>query len=172
MQTNIFIQILILLGFSMTSWAHEGHNHAKHNMVLFGEDEVFASHIVYKVPHNYQVILALSLSAEDKEKYLAARKEHPGDQFIYLLDTMDIKDIATQAVISGPVFYLGADGQKHEVIQSMKITSENFKIIFFDELPLSLSKDQSVAKTCEADKCPNECRPGFMCISGQCKPVF
>ena len=135
---TIFIQIFILLGFSMSSWAQSGHVHAKHNMVLFGETEVFASHIVYKVPHNYQVILTLSLSAEDQEKYLVARKAHPSEQFIYLLDAMDIKNIVTETSISGTVFYLDSDGNKHEVIPSLKLTNNEFKVIYFDELPLSL----------------------------------
>jgi hypothetical protein len=134
---RLLASMMLLFAFQIAR-AHD-HVHAKHNMVLFGENEVFASHLVYKAPHNYQVILSLSLSAEDKGKYLAARCEHPTEQLIFLLDEMDIKDIATQRVISGPVFYRGADGERHEVIPNMRITQESFKVVFFNELPLSLS---------------------------------
>ncbi len=112
--------------------------HAKHNMVLFGGSEVFASHIVYKQPHNYQVILSLQLSPEEKAIYLKALQANPQQQFIYLLDHMDIKDIASVDAISGTVFYYDEAETKQEVIASLKLTKENFRIIYFSELPLSL----------------------------------
>lgn len=152
MLTRIITSIALSIGFGVTCLAHEGHSHAKHNMVLFGENQIFASHIVYKVPHNYQVILSLTLSQEDRDAYLAARRDHPSDQFIYLLNTMDIKDIATQKIISGPVFYLDSEGNKHEVIPSMKVSNDNFKVIYFDELPLSLEKHQPSTTNQREDK--------------------
>ncbi len=136
---TFFIGFLLAIG-SM-SQAQDAHMHAKHNMVLFGESEIFASHIVYKVPHNYQIILSLKLDSDSLQKYLSARRGHESDQFIYLLDSMDIKDIATQGSITGTVFFVDKTGQKQTIIPSLTILRENFQVIFFDELPLSLEKD-------------------------------
>ncbi len=117
----------------------------KHNMVLFGENEIFASHIVYKSPHNYQVILALTLNAGDRAAYLAAKKAHPSEQFTYLLDSMEIKDIASQSSIGGVVFYLDSADQKHLVLSRVVLSHESFRVIFFDELPLSLEADSQMS---------------------------
>lgn len=172
MQRKRITQVLFCLSLGLNAWAHEGHVHVKHNMILFGEREIFASHIVYKVPHNFQVILSLSLSQEDREQYLAAKRAHPDEQFIFLLDPIDIATVASQEVISGIVFYLDADGTRHEVISNLRITAENFKLIYFDELPLSLSS-KSVTHSCGENKnCSYPCRPGFLCQEGQCRPVF
>jgi hypothetical protein len=113
--------------------------HAKHNMVLFGESEVFASHIVYKEPHNYQVILKIKLDAHHQALYLAERSQHPKDQFIYLLDPMNIKDIESAAAISGTISRMDASGVRREIAPNVVVTRENFEVIYFDELPLSLS---------------------------------
>lgn len=43
-----------LIFFAAAGFAQSDHR-AKHSLILFGENEIFASHIVYKVPHNYQV---------------------------------------------------------------------------------------------------------------------
>jgi hypothetical protein len=50
LRPTILALITICLG-SFNASAHD--HHVKHNMVIFGEDQVYASHIVYKVPHNY-----------------------------------------------------------------------------------------------------------------------
>lgn len=116
------------------------HNHTKHNMILLGETEVFASHIVYKEPHNFQVILRLGLDPEAKELYLAARKLHEKDLFIFLLDPMDIKEIASLSVISGKIFHRDANDEEHVILSNVTLSKENFSIFYFDELPLSLKR--------------------------------
>ena len=47
---------------------------------------------------------------------------------------MDIKDIASQASISGTILYENSDGQRTQVITNVFISKENFKIIYFDEV--------------------------------------
>src|SRR4051812_41609257 len=86
-----------------TDHAHE-HEHdpaAKHFMVLLGESEVFASHVVYKVPHNYQVLLKLNLDSATESTYFGERKLHPKDTFYLLLDKVDMSRIAQQAELTG-----------------------------------------------------------------------
>lgn len=143
MLKTTLLSIIFLFILVETSLAHDGHAHPKHNMVLFGNTEIFASHIVYKVPHNFQVILAISLAAEEREKYITAKKENPMAQFIFLLDSMEIKEIATQKQISGTVFYVDSAGGKHEVLARLSLLSNNFKVIYFDELPTSLGIDKN-----------------------------
>ena len=74
--------VLILISpFASASQSHRQHPewHVKHNMILVGETEIFASHIVYKVPHNFQVILKIKFDPATLATYRTARAEHPGD---------------------------------------------------------------------------------------------
>lgn len=118
------------------------HQHVRHNMVLFGEQEVFASHIVYKDPHNVQVILQLSLPSDTKSQYSLERALHPLDTFIFLLDPSNIKEISTQASISGDFRREDAEGQTTIFIPHLELASADYKIVFFDIVPLSLEANQ------------------------------
>ena len=62
---NIAVLILIIANLTgVQSFAQDHAHHAKHNMVLFGDgDTYYASHIVYKEPHNFQVILKINLDS-------------------------------------------------------------------------------------------------------------
>lgn len=95
------------IGFAMVGSfaANAQHQHdVKHNMLLFGTEEVFADHIVYKVPHNYQVILRVNFDSDVKQAYLNAKENYPKDTFIFLLDSMDIARIVDVESISGTDF--------------------------------------------------------------------
>jgi hypothetical protein len=117
----------------------EGHHpHPPHNMVLFGDESVFASHIVYKQPHNFQVILELELPEDVKQAYLAAKQSHPKDRFILLLNPMDIGEIEAADSIGGVIFRRGANGTRTDIWSQVTLSKADFKIIYFDELPLSL----------------------------------
>lgn len=138
---SVFLYFTLMIanflgGYSFANDSH--HHHVKHNMVLFGEKEIFASHIVYKVPHNYQVILKISLPIEIKEKYLSARANHSEDQFIFLLDEMNIREIAARTSISGTIFRTNLSGERHTIANRVKLVRDDFAIVYFDELPLSL----------------------------------
>jgi len=134
------LMYIALLGIGGNALAHDAH-HAKHNMVLFGQAEIYASHIVYKVPHNFQVILKLYPDKQTKEKYLADFESHPNDQFILLLDKMDISQIESANQVSGTIFRTDDQGKKVTVVESVSLEKSQFKIIFFDELPLSLESN-------------------------------
>jgi hypothetical protein len=117
------------------------HSHAKHGMILLGESEIFASHIVYKEPHNYQVLLSVNLDENTKAAYLAAKRAAPQGLFVMLLDPLDIKEIAAQDVLTGSIFYRDESGQRRVVAPNVTVPKNNFHVIYFDELPLSLSPD-------------------------------
>jgi hypothetical protein len=134
--TGWVVLALALVVMSVSAYAHE--NHTKHNMVLVGENEIFASHIVYKSPHNYQVILKINLSAETRSKYLSARKSAPGNLMILLLDSMDISKIASTTALSGTLLSEDQNGNRSELETNIKIEQKDFQLLYFDEVPLSL----------------------------------
>lgn len=170
---------LSLVLISLSGYSQDHSHHPKHNMILMGENQIFASHIVYKEPHNYQVLLQIDFDEVTRETYLASKKLHPDDLFILLLDPMDIKDITLQASISGTLLYENPDGQRTQVITNVFIPKENFKIIYFDEIPLSLKAgeaNQNPQFNINVIKCDdddnshgcnpqpkNPCRHGTMC---------
>lgn len=129
---------------SLQSFAQDHAQHAKHNMVLFGEaDAYYASHIVYKKPHNFQVILKVKFDSNTKAKIANEMMSHPNDEFIYLLDHMDISKINEKPSISGQIFRSNADGTKQIIFEQIALNETEYSIIYFDELPLSLSDTKS-----------------------------
>lgn len=114
-------------------------HHVKHNMVLFGRDEIFASHLVYKAPHNFQVVLSIALSGRAKDDYQHSRTAFPGDTFIFLLDEMHIDQIQQADRLSGKILRRDGAGEKHDVSLDVTLTRGQFKTLFFNELPLSLA---------------------------------
>ena len=134
---------LSLVLISVSGYCQDHSHHPKHNMILMGESQIFASHIVYKEPHNYQVLLQIEFDEITRETYLASKKMHPEDLFIFLLAPMEIKDIASQPSLSGTILYENPDGQRTPIITNVFISKVNFKIIYFDEVLLSLKASEA-----------------------------
>lgn len=120
--------------------ASDHSHHAKHNMVLYGEKETFLSHLVYKQPHHFQVILKVTLPGHAQALYLRERKANPGDQFIFLLDSMDMRDIQVARAVTGTLIRSTSAGERIELASGIRIEREAYEIIYFDELPLSLER--------------------------------
>lgn len=141
---NISFFILIIMGsLSVQSFAQDHAHHAKHNMVLFGEaDAYYASHIVYKEPHNFQVIIKVNFDSNVKAKIAREMHDFPGDQFIYLLGQMDISQISQKPGISGQIFRRATDGSKQVIFEQIDLKADEYSVIYFDELPLSLSNSE------------------------------
>ena len=53
---------------------------------------------------------------------------------------MDIKLIADQTQLSGKILFENANNERVIIRQNVLLTKEQFKIIYFDEIPLSLEK--------------------------------
>jgi len=136
---KLVLFFLIVSAFCLpeVSGAHEVH-HVKHNMVLYGNSEIFASHIVYKVPHNYQVIVKFTFEDDVKYLYLNEKAAFPKDQFIFLLDEMNISDIANQTFVSGTLLRTNSTGQRIELRSRVLVPRRNFEIVYFKELPTDL----------------------------------
>ena len=118
---------------------HDGHHSGvKHNMILYGENEIFISHLVYKAPHNYQVIVKVQLPENVRERYFETKKAHPDDTYIFLLDKMHIADIGGLESITGTLTRTDNQDAKTVLVSGVKIDKADFKIVFFNELPLSL----------------------------------
>ncbi len=132
---------LAMLVIAPLAQADDHAHHARHNMILHGTKEIFASHLVYKVPHNFQVIVRLKLSASVRRAYLAARAAYPEQTFILLLDPVSIGELAGAAQISGPLFRRDAEGVRVDVVPSVVLDRAQFEVVYSDELPLSLAAD-------------------------------
>ncbi len=133
---HLLAGFVFFLGSASVALAH---GHAQHNFVLFGEKEIYASHIVYKQPHNYQVILRLRLTEEVKSAYLATAKAHPAAVIRFKLDSMDVATIGSQAVLTGPILFDDESGVEQVAIPSVRVNRSEFDVLYFDELPLSLA---------------------------------
>jgi hypothetical protein len=114
------------------------HNHVRHGMFLYGEEEVYASHIIYKVPHNYQVILKIELDAGAREVYLAARGNHPDHEIVYVLHPSDISKIQSAEFIVGDIVVRDSSGGSTTLLTDVRLEKAQFSILFFNELPLIL----------------------------------
>lgn len=177
MKNFMFLVFVILAAVSSRSYA-EGHSHhVKHNMVIFGTSGGFyASHIVYKVPHNYQVILKVNLDPIANATLSAELSANPNEQFIYLLDQMNIADLQQTPRISGQVFRRAADGTKSLALSSVILEPGDYSIIYFNELPLSLGADDAeVAKSLFENRDPLQCakddeRPFCCRATSSCRP--
>jgi hypothetical protein len=143
------INKIILCGFLITAYAclwpstataAEAHaHHTTHNMFMYGENEIFISHLVYKAPHNYQIVLRVKLPAEARSAYLKTRRAHPKDMIVLLLNTMDISKIADAKELSGLLQHVDSSGKRVQIAPEVKLSSDDFSLIFFNELPLSLT---------------------------------
>lgn len=127
-----FIQTLGFILFSVTSYAHE--HHVKHNMVLVGDRQIFASHIVYKRPHNYQVIVKVSFAQKIKAKYFEARKMNPKNLLIYFLDEGNISKIQSEKSISGNIYSEDPSGNRSLIVSHVVLHEGQFEVVYFDEL--------------------------------------
>lgn len=107
-------------------------------MILYGESEIFISHLVYKAPHNYQVILKVQFPENVRERYFETKKAHPDDTYIFLLDKMHIAEIGGLESITGTLTRTDSEDVKTVLAESVKVDKADYKIVFFNELPLNL----------------------------------
>lgn len=137
------ILVYLIFGFSLTTFAQTNHlNHAKHNMIIFGDQgHHYASHIVYKAPHNFQVVLKLQLNSDLDQRLASEKSQHPTDEFVYLLDAMDISQIKNQPSLRGQILRKSMDGVTRIISALVELKASDYSIIYFDELPLSLEAD-------------------------------
>jgi hypothetical protein len=145
MKSIFFLTLNLMTLIGSSSFAQDHSHHAKHNLVLFGKpDGFYASHIVYKSPHNFQVILKINFDVTTEAKIETEMTNYPKDQFIYFLDHTDIRDIQKSPSISGQVFRKAEDGSKQVVLNSISLNPNEYSVVYFDELPLSLHPESKV----------------------------
>jgi hypothetical protein len=118
------------------------HDHARHYMILMGENEIFASHFVFKQPHNYQVLLSVKFDPATQAKYREEREKHPNELFMLFLDPIVIKDIEHLDSISGKLLVEDKNEVQHEILPAVNLGRDQFKVIFFNEVPLSLERKE------------------------------
>ncbi len=133
----------MLLSFLLcifTSATIHAADHPTHNMILLGSHEIFASHIVYKEPHNYQIILKINLAGAHKDVYLKARADFPKNLQIFLINPMNLKDIKNVSEISGVLLTEFPDGRRQILSEQITLMLNSFEVVYFDELPLLLKR--------------------------------
>jgi hypothetical protein len=127
----------LTLGGGVEASPHEAH-WSKHNLILFGEDEIFASHIVFKQPHNFQLILKVNFGEAARQHIALLRSINPDAQVVFLLDPVDLNSIAKVEKLSGVV---KERGTSNKIVSTLvTLSKKDFEIIYFDELPLDLSE--------------------------------
>lgn len=81
---SLILFLLIKPGFAQI--APQTDKASTHGMFLMGTTAIYAGHLpMFHSPHDYQIILELEFSADDKAAYLADRKAHP-EEVIYTLE--------------------------------------------------------------------------------------
>lgn len=177
MKNIVFLTLALLSLMSSSSLAQDHSHYSKHNMVLFGiPGGIYATHIVYKSPHNFQVILKINFDATSEAKLATEMTAYPKEQFIYLLDHMDISDIQKSPPISGQVFRRAEDGSKQVILNSISLNSDEYSVVYFDELPLSLGPDSKIiSERFFSSSSPLQCakddeRPGCCEATSSCRP--
>ncbi len=129
---------LLCLDVNLQAQTHAGHPHlAKHQMILLGEAELIASHIVYKAPHNFQILMSLNLPPAVYELYRSERLNHPQDLMIFKLDPIDLATIRQQTQLIGSLIRQ-TETENVVLFENVILEQADFKILYFDELPLSL----------------------------------
>ncbi len=147
---STFLKILMTLSISLfgtlalsaidaPSGDHSHHN-VKHNFIMYGENPIYASHLIYKAPHNFQVILQLNLSSQLVTSISELRIQNPNAVFYFEALNLDFSEFSNVNELTGAIFYEDEAGRRHTVIESNSITKDNFKVIYFYQLPLDLSK--------------------------------
>jgi hypothetical protein len=89
---------------------------------------------------------------------------------------LDISDIQKSPSISGQVFRRAEDGSKQVIFNSISLNPNEYSVIYFDELPLSLSPDSKVvSEQFFRNLSPLQCakddeRPGCCEATSSCRP--
>ncbi len=136
------MKYLFLILLSVVSFSQDHSHHPKHGMVLIGDSSIYASHIVYKDPHNVQVLLKINFNEAAKQKYFETRISKPTDLLIFVLDSMDIKEITKVDSLIGSLMYEDQDGTRHMLLKDIQLQKKDFEVLYFSELPLSLKSDK------------------------------
>jgi hypothetical protein len=108
---------------------------AVHGMLLFGQKEIFLSHLpMFHKPHDYQVILKVDLSASVQKSYLEDRKKNPGEKIYtfvpksFVLPTLKDKPFALEGSIYRGHFERGGT----EILKNVKTSVP--KVLEFKKL--------------------------------------
>lgn len=123
---KITLCAVLLFGSAASAVAQHNHDHAKHNMLIYGVNEVFASHLVFKFPHNFQVILKVKFPESVYAEYLSQHKNNPADTYLFLLDEMAMKDLEKMEAIEGDFFRTNAEDGKTIIANNIRLEKKDF----------------------------------------------
>lgn len=130
--------MLLLLALATNAQAHSG-AHVPHQLLLYGQEEVFASHIIAPSPHHHQLILKIKLPVTARDLLKRERASHPGQSFIYRLEAMDLGEFGVQTELRGRLQRIESSATRVPLIEDLRIPKDHVEIIYHAELPLSLA---------------------------------
>jgi hypothetical protein len=140
MSSNIFkaLTAIIISIISLTSFSQEHHHSGHHDMpsvhgmFMFGSDKVYLSHLpMFHSPHDYQVLLEVSLPKEVKSEYLKHMKLSPLEaSYTIVPETFSLPDLVSskksfKATLFKGHFERGGKAISNEVMISIK------KVLYF-----------------------------------------
>jgi len=134
---SLVVLLFTFISLSSFSQEHPAH-HVKHGFFLYGDKTLYASHIVYKVPHNYQVILRITPHHDLQLEYNKAKSLEPASKFIFVFDQMDLTKIESYPTVTGILFSEDLNGDCQAVTGRLELTEKSYEVIYFSELPASL----------------------------------
>jgi hypothetical protein len=144
---NIACLILFVISFQINA-QHENHKMSldkpsTHGMLLFGSDNIYASHLpMFHSPHDYQILIELELSKADKVKYLLDVKQNPN----YSTYTIEPEKFVLPDMINNPKPFKVNLYRGHferggiEILKS--ITVKIVKVIYFKKFNLNEPKSK------------------------------
>ncbi|WP_109615678.1 hypothetical protein [Sediminitomix flava] len=102
----LFLVFFLLSSFFSVAQHHHTDKPSTHGMLLFGEKEIFVSHLpMFHSPHDYQVIATIQLPSDVLETYLNAKKNDQSETVytlvpeIFVLPEMMEKPRSFKAVL-------------------------------------------------------------------------
>lgn len=117
-------------------------------MLIYGQQEIFADHVVYKSPHNYQVILKLHFDEDTLFAYQHSRDEFPARQIYLILDPMNIAEIKTAPILSGKLIQEIDNGNPKIIKENVSIPSGEFSVLYLEALPFTENSIQIAEPPC------------------------
>ena len=124
------------------SGQHEHEAHGVHGMLLLGDEALYLSHLpMFSAPHNFQVILEVSLDDVAQDAYLSDRAAEPDAIHTFVPEPFSITELSpedeapAQTLIPGDVFHGHFERGGEELVAGA--TAEVRSVVEFSELDVT-----------------------------------
>jgi len=112
--------------------------HKKHSFVFVDRNAEYATHVVYKKPHNFQV--NIRLKPLPLLPYIAeAMASFPEQSFFIQFNPFDISKMNEKPDLSATIVREDSSGQLIPIAKDFSLVAGNYEVTYFEELPLDLN---------------------------------